>query len=75
VWVAGNATDLAAHVGAAAAAGASSAAQINADLVAEDTERAVAAHRARREAQTAGRLGGRGRRPNARGPQNARDPH
>ena len=57
VWVAGNATDLAAHVGAAAAAGASSAAQINADLVAEDTERAVAAHRARREAQTAGRLG------------------
>ena len=55
VWVAGNATDLAAQVGAAAAAGASSAAHINADLVAEDTERAVAAHRARREAQTAGR--------------------
>jgi thioredoxin reductase len=55
VWVAGNATDLAAQVGAAAATGASSAAQINADLVAEDTERAVAAHRARREAQTAGR--------------------
>jgi thioredoxin reductase len=58
VWVAGNATDLAAHVSAAAAAGASSAAQINADLVAEDTERAVAAHCARREAQTADRLGG-----------------
>jgi thioredoxin reductase len=55
VWVAGNATDLAAQVGAAAAAGASSAAHINADLVAEDTERAVASHRARREAQTAGR--------------------
>ena len=55
VWVAGNATDLAAHVGAAVAAGASSAAQINADLVAEDTERAVGSDRARREAQTAGR--------------------
>jgi thioredoxin reductase len=57
VWVAGNATDLAAPVGAAAAAGAWSAAQINADhLVAEDTERAVGGHRARREAQTAGVL-------------------
>jgi thioredoxin reductase len=55
VWVAGNVTDLAAHVGAAAAAGVFAAAQINADLVAEDTDRAVAAYRARREAQTAGR--------------------
>ncbi|MEV7013979.1 NAD(P)/FAD-dependent oxidoreductase [Streptosporangium sp. NPDC051022] len=45
VWVAGNVTDLAAHVGAAAAAGALAAAQINADLVAEETRRAVAARR------------------------------
>ncbi len=45
VWVAGNVTDLAAQVGAAAAAGASAAAHINADLVAEDTSRAVAAYR------------------------------
>lgn len=45
VWVAGNVTDLAAQVGNAAAAGASAAAQINADLVAEDTRQAVAAHR------------------------------
>jgi thioredoxin reductase len=43
VWVAGNVTDLAAQVGAAAAAGATAAAQINADLVAEDTRQAVAA--------------------------------
>ena len=55
VWVAGNVTDLAAQVGNAAAAGAAAAAQINADLVAEDTERAVTAYRARREARTAGR--------------------
>ena len=54
VWVAGNVTDLAAQVGAAAA-GAAAAAQINADLVAEETRRAVTAYRARREAQTAGR--------------------
>ncbi|MYV99364.1 FAD-dependent oxidoreductase [Streptomyces sp. SID3343] len=45
VWVAGNVTDLAAQVGAAAAAGAGAGAQINADLVAEETRRAVAAHR------------------------------
>jgi thioredoxin reductase len=42
VWVAGNATDLAAQVGAAAADGARAAAHLNADLVAEDTDRAVA---------------------------------
>lgn len=42
VWVAGNATDLSAQVSAAAADGARVAAQINADLVAEDTDRAVA---------------------------------
>ncbi|RKT88584.1 Thioredoxin reductase [Saccharopolyspora antimicrobica] len=41
VWVAGNITDLAAQVGGAAAAGAVAAAQINADLVAEEVDRAV----------------------------------
>jgi thioredoxin reductase len=46
VWVAGNVTDLAAQVGAAAAGGAAAAAQINADLVAEDTRQAVALVRA-----------------------------
>jgi thioredoxin reductase len=45
VWVAGNVTDLVAQVGTAAAAGATAAAQINADLVAEETRQAVAAHR------------------------------
>jgi len=42
VWVAGNATDLSAQVSAASADGARVAAQINADLVIEDTDRAVA---------------------------------
>jgi thioredoxin reductase len=42
VWVAGNSTDLSAQVGAAAAGGARTAAHLNADLVAEDTDRAVA---------------------------------
>lgn len=45
VWVAGNVTDLVAQVGGAAAAGAAAAAQINADLVTEDTRRAVLAYR------------------------------
>ncbi|MEU1844451.1 NAD(P)/FAD-dependent oxidoreductase [Micromonospora sediminicola] len=45
VWVAGNVTDLSAQVGAAAAAGAWTAAMINADLMAEETRRAVEAHR------------------------------
>ncbi|MFJ4655425.1 NAD(P)/FAD-dependent oxidoreductase [Nocardia sp. NPDC088792] len=45
VWVAGNVTDLSAQVGAAAAAGAMAGAQINFELVTEETERAVAAHR------------------------------
>jgi thioredoxin reductase len=45
VWVAGNVTDLAAQVGAAAAGGAFAAAVINADLVAEETRQAVATHR------------------------------
>jgi thioredoxin reductase len=45
VWVAGNVTDLSAQVGASAAAGARAGAQINADLVTEDTRLAVAARR------------------------------
>src|SRR5206468_10455121 len=40
-WVAGNVTDLSATVIAAAAQGVAAAAAINADLVAEDTRRAV----------------------------------
>ncbi len=43
VWAAGNVTDLGAQVGAAAAAGALAGAMINADLVEEETRRAVAA--------------------------------
>jgi thioredoxin reductase len=43
VWVAGNATDLTAQVGASAAAGALAGAHMNADLAATDTEAAVAA--------------------------------
>lgn len=43
VWVAGNATDLAAQVGASAAAGALAGARMNADLAAADTEAALAA--------------------------------
>jgi thioredoxin reductase len=42
VWVAGNASDLSAQVGAAAADGARAGAHINAMLVAEDAETAVA---------------------------------
>jgi thioredoxin reductase len=45
VWAAGNVTDPAAQVGGSAAAGAFAAAQINADLVAEETRRAVDAYR------------------------------
>jgi thioredoxin reductase len=43
VWVAGNVTDVSAQVGASAAAGAMAAAQINAELVMDETRRAVAA--------------------------------
>ena len=43
VWVAGNVTDLTAHVLGSAGAGAMAGAAINADLVAEDTREAVAA--------------------------------
>ncbi|MGV9979208.1 methyltransferase domain-containing protein [Micromonospora wenchangensis] len=46
VWVAGNVTDPQATVIAAAAAGLKAAAALNADLIAEDTDRAVAARRA-----------------------------
>ena len=42
VWVAGNATDLSAQVGASAAAGALAGAHLNADLVAADTQAALA---------------------------------
>jgi thioredoxin reductase len=43
VWVAGNATDLTAQVGASAAAGALAGSHMNADLAAADTEAALAA--------------------------------
>ena len=45
VWAAGNVTDIAAQVGASAAAGAFAAAQINADLVEEETRAAVERYR------------------------------
>jgi thioredoxin reductase len=45
VWVAGNATDLTAQVGAAAAAGALAGAHMNADLAMADTDAALAAAR------------------------------
>ncbi|GAA2499627.1 NAD(P)/FAD-dependent oxidoreductase [Streptomyces gobitricini] len=45
VWVAGNATDPTAQVGASAAAGALAGAHMNADLAAADTEAALAAAR------------------------------
>nr|WP_306367545.1 NAD(P)/FAD-dependent oxidoreductase [Nocardiopsis sp. CC223A] len=48
VWAAGNVTDLMAQVGAAAAAGTMAGAQINADLVMEEADRAVERMRARR---------------------------
>ena len=46
VWAAGNVADPSAQVGASAAAGAFAAASINADLVTEETQQAVAARRA-----------------------------
>ncbi|MBB5867933.1 thioredoxin reductase [Allocatelliglobosispora scoriae] len=45
VWIAGNVGDMTAQVGAAAAAGVLAAAQINADLIIEETDQAVAAYR------------------------------
>lgn len=56
VWVAGNVTDLTAQIGVAAAAAASAAAQINADLVAEETNLAVQARRSPFSAETEARL-------------------
>jgi thioredoxin reductase len=47
VWVAGNVTDLKAQVVTSASGGVVAAAAINADLVAEDTQRAVTAYRSR----------------------------
>jgi thioredoxin reductase len=47
VWVAGNATDLKAQVVVAAAGGVTVGTQVNADLVKEDTDRVVRAHRQR----------------------------
>jgi thioredoxin reductase/SAM-dependent methyltransferase len=47
VWVAGNASDIAANVIGSAAAGVRAGSMINADLVAEDTRVAVAAYRDR----------------------------
>jgi thioredoxin reductase len=55
VWVAGNVADVMANVVGAAEAGVRAGAAINADLVVEDTDRAVTAYRARREVRTAGR--------------------
>ena len=56
VWVAGNVTDLSAQVGTAAAAAAFAAAQINLDLVTEETDAAVAAYRDPFSAQAEARL-------------------
>lgn len=50
VWLAGNVQDLQAQVVTAASQGTMAAARLNADLVAEDTARAVARHRASRSA-------------------------
>lgn len=57
VWVAGNVTDLAAQVGAAAAGGAFAAAMINGDLIAEETRQAVAARRQAFSAESEARVG------------------
>ena len=56
VWVAGNVTDLSAQVGTAAAAAAFAAAQINLELVTEETDAAVAAYRDLFSAQAEARL-------------------
>lgn len=65
VWVAGNATDLAALVGAAAAAGVAAGAGVNADLAHEDAHRAVRAARVR--TCDAGRTGPAGQPTTAAG--------
>lgn len=56
VWAAGNATELMAQVGAAAAAGAGAGAQINADLISEDTERELRVYRDPFSAESESRL-------------------
>ncbi|MEV0401156.1 NAD(P)/FAD-dependent oxidoreductase [Actinoallomurus sp. NPDC050550] len=56
VWVAGNVTDPVAQVVSSAAEGAAAGAQINADLIAEETRRAVAAHRDPFSAENEARL-------------------
>jgi thioredoxin reductase len=57
LWVAGNVADLRGHAVIAAAAGLSAAMALNADLVAEDTRWAVAAHRKRLGGQDPRRAG------------------
>jgi hypothetical protein len=52
VWVAGNVANVAAGVVAAAAGGITAAAAINADLVAEDTRRALRDNRDRSAASS-----------------------
>ena len=54
VWVAGNVTDLMAHVVGAAEAGVRAGAAINADLIAEETRHAVAKYRDRTSTAAAG---------------------
>ncbi|MET8871511.1 NAD(P)/FAD-dependent oxidoreductase [Nocardia sp. NPDC004604] len=54
VWVAGNATDLGAQVGASAAAGALAGAHMNADLATADTDAALAAARPAKPLQKSG---------------------
>lgn len=54
VWAAGNVTDMSAQVGASAAAGAAAGAQINVDLVLEETRSAVDSSRAGRPAPVGG---------------------
>ncbi|TQM84577.1 thioredoxin reductase [Saccharothrix saharensis] len=56
VWAAGNVTDLSAQVGTSAAAGATAGAQINADLIAEETRLAVAAYRGPFSAESEARV-------------------
>ena len=57
VWVAGNVADLRAQVITSAAAGLTAAAAINADLIAEDTDAAVAARRRHCSPNRSGRSG------------------
>ena len=58
VWVAGNVTDLSAGVVVAAASGMTAGAAVNTDLIAEDLEKAVAAHRKSQLTATGSARGG-----------------